>query len=447
MKKALLKFSSTIALPSFILSLFLLKIYPFYVLPIQSSIFTSHTLAKVILIAIFFLYIPFTKPVRGKQMKIVLFLIASFLLSQSLSILVANDIISFFKIYHNTVISLIIFILAYYLTLENKNNFKIFTLFSITMASILTLLEAIFRIIPTFFFPLISFFIQEEVVNALRVNINEGKYSLAFGYEMLFPFLLIPIMDKKTKPLSKVFFVILCLLMIFLTIISNFRSRLIVLAFVVLSSAAIFVIKKQISIKQTYFKLISVFIFVVLTSIVYLAGISSNYFLSYNIFDRFLLQSNSSDIGTINTRLNQYERSLELFNSSPILGIGLGNYNYIKSATTFGTQSSYVTEFIDFTNSRPHSIFFQELSETGIIGTGTFIILLAYFLLQDAKYFIKLKNPRANIAWVYIVSSWSVIIYALFNPADTLFITAWFWFFRGLIMATYTKAYSIATTT
>ena len=160
---------------------------------------------------------------------------------------------------------------------------------------------------------------------------------------------------------------------------------------------------------------------------------------SFNILDRFALKNESEDVGTLTFRINAGKKSIELFKSSPLFGVGLGNYgNYSEERTQFEfhllNQRNRLT-YQELGSYSPHNVLFSVLAESGVFGITTFLILLAYFFFRDISYIN--KEYGISFPMVYIVSFWTMFVFMLFNPSHSIFVVGWFWLIRGVIEATY----------
>lgn len=420
----------------FLFGVIMTQIYPFYVIP-ESTLLTTLTIGKIT-IALVFLYIALIEKnalksiERGK--KTLLFIICAYLLGQTFSILGAYDVWLFVKIYHNSLLSVAIFILSIIFVKSSKKSQLTSTSFILLTGTLFVISEMVFRMFFESVYPLFSRFAQKEILDAYTFNIARGKYALAQSAEMFLPFFLYKIF-YSSKIKYKVFFGWISILLFFLSILSNFRTRVLIYMFGAFSCAIIFIVRKTFKIKLESLKTPAALFLLgatIVTVTFYLAVSFSNHSNSFNVVDRFVLQNKSEASGTVETRLTQYKKSIDLFISSPFIGVGLGNYTYsvnlnrqIPQLIDEGEQA-----FVISSSTRPHSIFFQLLGETGLLGLIPYLILVLYFILNDIKT-LRLKKITIEVA--YIVSSWSLFIYSMLNPADTVFIGGWFWFLRGVL--------------
>ena len=171
-KRALLK-NKLLAI--FLLSVFLTQVYPFYLIPIPTSLFSSLTLGKIIIVALSFYFFAF----KNKKVlclvdsnKTVFSIIALFILGQSLSIINATDLLLFIKVYHNTLLSILIFYLSLLFISERKKVIHIITNFILITGIVFIFFEIIFRTFFNGIFPLIIKLFQKEIIDAYLRFLN-----------------------------------------------------------------------------------------------------------------------------------------------------------------------------------------------------------------------------------------------------------------------------------
>lgn len=429
----------------FLFALFLIKAPPFYFLPILNRLFSSHTLGKLIIFFIFIALLTsnFKKiSLILKQNKTTFLLIMLYFLGQSLSVVTSGDIILFWKSYHNVIIALTIFLLSYFIVKLKKENIRIITLFVIATGVTLTLLELLYLLFPQYLVPLFKLVIQKEVLNAYLSELLRGRSSLTLELEMFIPFFLsaLFLLGYKTKISLKLLFSTQLFILFFLSFLSNFRNRVLNSLFSIIIFFIILAFKKNI-IRSIRIAPVTALIVIGTIVAISVAIFASTSLYSYNVFDRFLLEDRREDEGTLRFRLYAWSRSIEFFQSSPIFGVGLGNYfdeRIYKNKLNFSfTREEYQVNYAGNSAYSPYNINFQILSETGLVGFTSYLILFLYFLINDVKL---LRKRTTNIVTPHIIASWSAFIYMNFEPASTIFIIGWFWFFRGVIEAAQSRS-------
>lgn len=407
----------------FLSALVFIKLPPFYFIPIPSSFFVTHTLAKALIFLIFSFINIFdfsrVKEVFSKKLTLIKLVIIYFI-SQSVSIIKADDVLLFLKSYQNIISGILILILGFYFLQINMKRILKINLMIYRLGIFFVLLELVFVFFNHFFIDLTKNFLQNEVLSAYITDFERGRSSIGLNLETLIPFFFI-----STNKMSMLFMLGIS----FLSILSNFRIRVITLLFSVLLSIVFFV--KNLTKILNWEKL--TFITIVVIS----ALLFSNNLFSFNIYDRLSLKDKQEDVSTIEFRINSALRSLDLFVSSPITGIGLGNYSYsnknlIRFNYSFNNQSKYSQDYAELVRNSPHNVFFHTLAETGIFGLISYLLLILYFIKGDWSMISKrINNPSIQFGKACMIGSWSIFIFMLFNPSHTIFVTGWFWALRG----------------
>ncbi len=433
----------------FLVTLFIIKLVPFYYFPIPSRLFSSHTLAKFML-GVIFLTILITnfKKLAGliKKYNIVFGLILLFFLGQSFSVISASDVILFWRGYHNIIAALMIFVITFYLLMIRRGNSRLVSRFIIISGIILVFLELIYVLFANQLIPILKTVVQKEAAEAYLTNMDRGRYSLDMNIELFVPVFIVLIMNIKKIP-NKFHYLIYAIvaMLVFITFRSNYRTRVVDLLFSILAITSIIIYKKRkrLGLLKLDIKTLATASFFILGILVSI--ISSNFLFGFNIFDRFALQHEQEDVATLEFRKSAAEKSVELYASSPLFGVGLGNYALFSERTLAQFSFYLIGEKSRLTYAQlgeysPHNVLFRTLSETGALGIITYLILLTFFATSDYRYIRKTKKTLFLDA--YIVSFWTIFVFMLFNPSYSIYMMGWFWFIRAIIEASYAKGVS-----
>jgi O-antigen ligase len=353
-----------------------------------------------------------------------------YLLGQSVSIFSSQNLTLFFKGYLNVISYILLFIVTIVLVQTYNKKIIISKLFSFvyTVGFIVVTLE----LIMIFFFPIIQPYInpiiQREVMNAYYTDQARGRSWYIIHLELFIPFLFYALSEQKRKLLNG----FLLILFLFISIFSNVRSRAIQVLFAVGISVWL-IIRKSTSKKQLNYLYSSALIVCVVISALLVSKIIND----HNVYERFVASENENDRATVQSRLDFYSLSLELFLSHPLTGVGLGNYINTDilntgNASNYDRSTDYLGNYREEVAYSPHNIFMEILSETGILGITTFLMLLMFFIIDDF-HTITISTVQKRVLFPYIISSWTVFVYTLFNPYNTIYIFGWFWFLRGVI--------------
>jgi O-antigen ligase len=257
------------------------------------------------------------------------------------------------------------------------------------------------------------------------MNFQRNRVYLEAYDEIFVPFLFYFLMSEKNGKKSLWFLFIFIGITIF-SFISNIRIRFLMLI-VSLIASVIFL--------GRYLKKFLWLLFLVLLMFYfsYLALIKSK---GYTVLERVLLENKYEDVLTVSTRLERWVKAVEMGLSSPLLGVGLGNYyDNLESSMKRPTYPSLLIQKekeAELGTLHPHNIFFNALAETGGLGLASLLLLFLYFLVRDIKIFFK-KYKEDLFVRSFIMSFWTLFLAAFFNPSTTVNFYVVFWFLRVAI--------------
>ena len=242
-----------------------------------------------------------------------------------------------------------------------------------------------------------------ETNNDYRMGSFFGKELIVGSYlSRLFPYLLIYLFffnKDKTNQIVKFIPIIFIGVAIFL---SGERTSFI---FFLIAASGIFII-----LKNKRILLIASLIFLVIST--YIASKDSN------LFSRMIHQTINQIYDFENKQIFFYSKehtvlsmiSIRMFKENKILGVGPKNFRY----ECFDNPKKY--EFLKnykpdhFCSTHPHNIFFQFLSETGLMG----LIFYLIFLISVFWLFInECKKNKKNIKLIFLLISLIISIMPL----------------------------------
>jgi O-antigen ligase len=408
-------------------SISLIKLPSIYLLFfLKNKLFTTFTLSKFFIFLTFLLTL-FLKSRKKqlniffKQKKIFFGIFLIYIFTSSFSVIKAIDVISFVKSYHSLILGIFLFLTTSIILFKNKKFLSVVEKFIYLLGFIIISLELIFYLLPQSFIFYFKDIIQKELMDSYLFNIDRGRFTLELNPEYFLPFFMFSSLILKTKK-SKLFLLI-SFLIIFLSFVSNFRTRFLMSILVILSYLIYF--RKKLSISNKIFIL-------PLILIIFLFSIFLNRSnLKITILDRVINNNEILD-GQNSYRLSSLKNTLEIFINSPFLGVGLGNFylynDYANNYKYSLVKKDYVISYNELVRYSPHNIFLEVLSQTGILSFLSFTLVIIIFLFQDYK----VLKTRSYRYFPFIVSSWVCFFYLLFNPSYSLFSTSWFWFMRGV---------------
>lgn len=148
----------------------------------------------------------------------------------------------------------------------------------------------------------------------------------------------------------------------------------------------------------------------------------SGFLVPVSIIDRFLM-IHPIDRQATDSRWEFLQNSIEMFKSSPLVGVGVGNSRIYQSPLKIRLVTAVGEELgkdLFFLPIDPHNIFLEFLSETGIIGVFLILAVFVSFFRSDLYLYRSIKpqllggrgntfSPATLIAisvasWIFLVS-------------------------------------------
>ncbi|MBI3366576.1 O-antigen ligase family protein [Candidatus Roizmanbacteria bacterium] len=403
-------------------AVFLLRIPPLYIFPLRNTFLNSYNIAGYFVLILFIAkcyehYLNNQSFFVKKRISILLIL---FLVSQSLSILMAVNILEFLARYKNIVLGLMIFIIAKKdIYLQKRIKSIVYVIFFSILTNIVFELVLYFR--PILFFKPFITLLAQRYMDDFELNSARNRYFVNIYDAALIP--LIFILFGNTKQIFKKTILGLTVITIsFFSFVSNFRTQLIVLLITLIASGKIYFTKN---------KPFVTFFLIVLTSLFIINMITVNNY-SYNALDR-VITPDSYDYKSLYGRFYYWSKAIDMGISSPIFGIGLGNYyDFLTNKIFNKTLLDPKDMFFKITWVHPHNVFFGTFAESGFFGLITFILILIFFANSDLITLLHKNNTMLNL---FIISFWSLFLFSLVNPCTSLSYISLFWLLRGMIVS------------
>jgi hypothetical protein len=107
------------------------------------------------------------------------------------------------------------------------------------------------------------------------------------------------------------------------------------------------------------------------------------------------------DLSNLGVRLNQYLAAMEVFYNYPIFG--LGGANFVLVGEQYGVTSPAHTEL----SYAVHSLYFNLLAETGLVGFSTFLITIALIYFHGVQGARSATSRTAKLAIVALLAGLS----------------------------------------
>jgi len=357
-------------------------------------------------------------------------LIGFLFISKVLSIIKAISVISFWSIFKDFLFG-IIFLYVGLGLINNEQKSKILIKTLIITFLLNLLIQTIIFFKNEFFINFLSNFLYSKYFENFLIHLNRGRYFVDIFDWCLLPLIIYNLItDNKGSLRKKFFFIFIIILTIFYSIISGFKIHFIISIFSLISMFIFYTSFRK------YFLIFFIFLFFMIN---FVQLSNSNFKLTtlerLNMFEK-------KNINTIISRLDFWQKSIEMFLSSPLIGIGFGNYyeNFYPKKIIHLSLFSHRDKLFEVTAFHPHNVFFAALSETGIIGLLSFTLLICYFLIIDLKYIKDLKSNfkthrESELKKVLILCFWLLFMFSLIGPDNTIQHIVLFWTLRILIFS------------
>lgn len=210
--------------------------------------------------------------------------------------------------------------------------------------------------------------------------------------QMLFftiPFLLMgAYFLKGLMRFLSIFFIALSLVFITLLLVKSVWLALVVSS--VFAFFILFIFRKAFLITSKLFKHLILYAFAALMIVLVSVAIYSRYN-SIETFEKQTYVLKDYRFGSAIERVHLWEKSIEMFRDSPVVGVGLGNWRiYLPHYGTSGMRSAEG----EIIYQRPHNDFLWVLAERGIVAACFYVFL---FLLALFYLFKIIKNAPEQI--------------------------------------------------
>lgn len=362
----------------------------------------------------------------SKNIKIILGFFLLFFLSQSLSIIYANNLKLFLEKYE-IIIFFIFLLFTLVVKIDNKEKVKKSVNFLIYCFLFQAFFELFFFIAPIDLKLNILSLFHPNAAEIISFNISRNRNYLESYFFIVTPLIMFKLAYEK-KNYRKLIWLFSILLIFFLSLVSGFKIYfgLIIIAIIL----SLFFLKKQ--------KNIAFLLFILIPFIFFSYRVL---FKNYLFLNKFLISPNEEIYQSVTTRLEMWKKGIEIGFSSPFFGVGLNNYSLYQSDSLTKLKFSLGYQF--FKNNTlqvfddPHNIFISTFSQTGFFGLMAIILMLIYFIKNDLPtIFLESQKGRSRIILlkkIFILSFWLLLIYLFFHPFNTIRSFFYFGFLRIVI--------------
>lgn len=279
-----------------------------------------------------------------------------------------------------------------------------------------------------FFLIIISIDVLNEYFTGTNFFGNSTEYTgrissftnteLIIGY--IFCFLALFCFDKLLNINKKFYIIILLFFILLVSFIIGERSNFLKLFFLLLFSYS-FLYLREYNFKPLNF--LKSIIVLLICSIVFIIAVK-NTKQANKMFVKIEKISNFEDTINNSKHIPHYSTALKIFYNNPIFGIGINNFEKESKKNIYSEKKYKYNE--NRSSTHPHQIYFEMLSETGLIGTLYFLILFVWSIFLSIKNYLKEKN-------IQIFSHFILNLFFIFPilPSGSFFGTVYglpFWF-------------------
>lgn len=279
-----------------------------------------------------------------------------------------------------------------------------------------------------FFLIIISIDVLNEYFTGTNFFGNSTEYTgrissftnteLIIGY--IFCFLTLICFDKLLNINKKFYIIILLFFILLVSFIIGERSNFLKLFFLLLFSYSFLYLR------ENNFKLLNFLksiIVLLICSILFVIAVKNTKQAS-KMFIKIEKISNFKNIINNSKHIPHYSTALKIFYNNPIFGIGINNFEKESKKNIYSEKKYKYNE--NRSSTHPHQIYFEMLSETGLIGTSYFLILFVWSIFLSIKNYLKEKN-------IQIFSHIILYLFFIFPilPSGSFFGTVYglpFWF-------------------
>lgn len=355
-----------------------------------------------------------------KWVKIVIF---AYFCALSLTVVTAQNVSSFINTYKDVIGGFGLFLCFY--AFSSKRNIKHIALTFTGISVLILMFEVLLYLIPTITIPLFTALYNPNYLQFFLFQTNRGRFFGDSLNEAFIPLFYIFLLKQERFTLKKgiALFSIILITVFFTVFVSNWRTKAIIFIFSTVLSFFIFT--------HIHKKHLLIYLFIGFIIAVNTFSMISQVIGGKNILSRFTTQIDEYGSDSNLTRIRYWQDSIDIGNSSPLFGVGIGNYfdslTQNAKSKNMNDSNSYSERSILIDD--PHNLFFSAYANTGFLGLSALLALTAYFLFTDVAKFYKYEIVLKGFILVF----WSIYIYTLFNPWMYFQFFGLFWIIRGIV--------------
>lgn len=276
--------------------------------------------------------------------------------------------------------------------------------------------------------------LDQEAANYMPNPFYNDHTSYGAVLAMLLPVIIGFIFMKDIKPTLKLIIFIVLLIFISATVFSYTRAT-----WISLFAALLVYIAILLKIKFKYIFAVTailVALFFTFQTQILMSLEENNQESSKNLTEHLQSMSNISSDASNLERINRWSCAIRMFEERPFFGWGPGTYMFNYAPFQLSEEKTIIsTNAGDLGNA--HSEYLGPLSESGILGMLTFLLIIIFTLYKGITLYSKLKNRELKITILTVILGLiTYYVHGLLNNfLDTDKASVLFWGFTAIILA------------
>ena len=223
---------------------------------------------------------------------------------------------------------------------------------------------------------------------------------------------------------------------------NEFYKKYILEIFVLFSILIILITGERMALINTFYSFIFIFIFIkkirfylLIVGTIFLLSATSVLYYDQGVRDRVLTIPkqllNKQNNYFYNPHLNLFKQSIQIFNNNKMFGTGIKTFRKSCSMKQNSVSIKGLDSLINtnFCSNHPHNYYFELLSETGLVGFLSFLILVIMLLYYTGYNNSFLNNQKLSFL------SLAVFLFPIASSGSffTNMNACYFWFFISLV--------------
>lgn len=275
---------------------------------------------------------------------------------------------------------------------------------------------------------------SQSTANYIMNPFYNDHTSYGAALAMFIPILIGFIFSKNIKKIVKILSIIILVLFIIAIILSYTRAAWLGL---IIAFGVYLILKLKIKLKYIVTVLVIVFgLFFSFQEQIFMSLAGNKQDSSSDFSKHIKSISNISTDASNLERINRWSCAVRMFKKKPVFGWGPGTYQFKYAPFQFSYEKTIVSTNAG-DNGNAHSEYLGELSESGLLGTVTFVTIILLILITGAKVYKKAKSQQLKTLSLSLLAGLiTYFIHAIMNNfLDIDKIAVPFWGFVAALVA------------